>query len=512
MQIKRKLVAKAASGLLAVGLLLATAMPALAQEPGPARDANWTVSITYANIGNQATPVTLSLYPEGSATPITLSASQLGEASNPLEAGAATSFFVGRVSDPNFANGNGVMSSEQPLAATVVQFSQDPGYFMRLLYNGFPDSKSSSQYLISTALKNQFGRTTVFSIQNTESQAIDATIEFIDASNGSTASTQTFEIPANSSKFIEMDDPADTGINAGSFNGSAVVTAELAGSDTEAEVVAAASEYYVDRPVATNFEGLPLAEAANTLYMATGLCQRFGLDTFYAIQNASLTDNANNVTITYYDTSGAQIKTEDVGQIGPGQKYSARTCLDYGGAAADPDMVNFSGSAVITSDGAPLVAIGKAQNSINAGGPDTESVLTAFLGEPSGYTNVSQPFVRWANDSRFNASTGGEQRAFIAIQNVDPNNNANVSVEYVDNTGAVVATENFNIPPRAKANSNPNNAGALGQNGMNPGEFGYYTNGAFGGGVIINSDQPVIAIARVQHPGAGEDYNGVEIP
>jgi hypothetical protein len=52
---------------------------------------------------------------------------------------------------------------------------------------------------------------------------------------------------------------------------------------------------------------------------------------------------------------------------------------------------------------------------------------------------------------------------------------------------------------------------------MNPGEFGYYTDNTFGGAVVIEADAAnpaakFIAIARVQHPGAGEDYNAVAVP
>ena len=48
---------------------------------------------------------------------------------------------------------------------------------------------------------------------------------------------------------------------------------------------------------------------------------------------------------------------------------------------------------------------------------------------------------------------------------------------------------------------------------MNPGEFGYYTDGGYGAGAIIEADSSnpsasFIAIVRANNSGASEDYNG----
>lgn len=516
MNIRRKGLVKSVLGLLAVTMMVMSSVSA-AMAQGPARNANWTVSITYQNIGNADSDVTIDFYQEGSSTPLTLGPAQL-PASNPLKQGAATSFFVGSINNPAFTEGNAVMRSNEQLAATVVQFSPDAGYRMRLLYNGFPDSKSSTQYLVATTLKNRFARTTVFSVQNTENEPINVTINFYDAdNNGQLKSTKEFQIPANSSKFIELDNVDDTGISDAVFNGSAIITAKTQGG-ADAEVVAAASEYYVDRPVATNFEGQPLSDAGNALNMATALCQRFGLDTYYAIQNASLTDSAT-IQITYYNLDGSQKKQSPQIIIGPGQKHSAHTCNVDNTGDPDPDMSNFTGSAVITSQGAPIVAIGKAQAQFNdINNEQFKDVLTAFLGETTGYQRLALPFVRWGSDERFNGpggQSGQVQRTFIAIQNVGNTEVSGITIKYNDKNGQTVAqVTDVTIPPKSKFNTDANTAGALGKNGMNPNEFGYYTDGSFGGGVIIEAPAgaQLIAIARVQHPGAGEDYNAVPIP
>lgn len=471
-----------------------------------ARTASWVVSVTYQNVGNAATNVNVDFYQEGSATPISfdpLAGQQLAQ-------NAGRSFFIGSVTDlTDGFRGNAVMSASQPLVATVVQFSQDAGFKMRMLYNGFKVDDGSNQYLVATSLANTFSRTTIFSIQNIENEEVKATVNFYDTTGALSGTPKTHTIPANSSKYIEMDDTTTTGLSS-TFNGSAVVTAvKTAGGN--ANVVVAVSELFTNSNVGANFEGVPLSRAANTIYLATALCQRFGLDTFFAVQNASLTpgDNAS-ITVTYYNTDGSEKTSDGPYSLGPGQKKSITTCSPNG-----VGMGTFTGSARIVSTGAKIVAVGKAQNSLSAGSPGTQDVFTIFNGEAVGATRLAFAFIRYANNTDYSnpGNTGGSQRAFLAIQNLSPSSAANITVRYLDKNGAEVGSTTYNsVAPFAKVNSDASSVGALGKNGMKAGAFGYYTDGSFGGAVIVESTQPVIAIVRVQHPGAGEDYNGVAAP
>ncbi len=451
-----------------------------------ARTASWLVSVTYQNVGTAATSVSVDFYSEGSATPITFDPLSGGT----LNAGAGRSFFIGAVSGiADGFRGNAVMSSSQPLVATVVQFSNDAGFKMRMLSNGFQAADGSNQ--------------------NTGSTAVNATVHFYDAdNNGNNISNPTFSVPANSSKYIEMDNAADTGFSGSAttvFNGSAIVEVP-----TGSAIVAAASELYTNKNVGANFEGIPLSRVGNTVYLATALCQKFGLDTYYAVQNASLTQNAT-ITVSYKDTAGNNFPTTDGPYvIGPGQKKSITTC-------SLPGMAGFTGSATITSTGAPIAVIGKAQCQLTACPAAQADVFTIFLGETAGASKLAMPFVRWSSDANFNAASnvGGKQRAYLAIQNLE-NTQIVVAVKYYDKDGGLAGSENLTIPAFSKGNSNPSTAGALGFGTMNPGEFGYYTDGSFGGSAIIeaaaaNPTAKFIAIVRVQHPGAGEDYNAVAV-
>lgn len=501
----------------------AYATPAMAS----ARTLSWTVSITYQNVGAEAATVLMNFYPEGESTPIEIDPLNGGT----LAAGAGTSYFIGTVNngiDSGF-RGNAIISSDQPLVATVVQFHENVGsevVKMRMLSNGFQSAESADTFLIATVFKNRFNRTHIFSIQNVTDADVTATIYFYDslAVGDPLAATIQHVIPAYSSKYIEMDVDADTGLDGyTSFDGSAIVTVP-----TGSAVVAAASELYTNKDVGANFEGMPLSSAGNTIYMATGLCGNFGLDTFYAASNASLSDEAE-ISVEYRDANGVVFANDGPYTLLPGQKKAISTCTaDRVGGGS---MAGFTGSAVITSVGAPVAVLGKAQcTSTTTSGlacPNAQKdVFTIFMGQSSGSSTIALPFIRWANDADFLASTnlGGKQRTYLAIQNLEATS-ADVVVSYYDKAGNLCGSQTYTVAGGAKASSNPSTAGAVtldgtGETGLcafKTGSFGYYANGSFGGSVTIaadaaNPDAKFVVIVRAQHPGAGEDYNGLFVP
>ncbi len=478
-----------------------------------ARDASWVVSVTYQNVGTAAATVIFDFYAEGSGTPISINPLGTG---NTLAAGAGASFFIGGVNElPAGFRGSAVVSSDQPLVATAVQFSQAAGFKVRLLSNSFQSTDASNQFLIPSVLEKRFNETTIFSIQNTENQDILATVKLYDADNaGAQAASKDWLIHGGSSKYIEMDNPALTGLPASTttFNGSAILTAVMnSDKTTPAKVVAASSGLYTNKNIGANVEGVPLSRAANTLYMATALCRAFGLDVYYAVQNASLT-SSGSVTVNYFNLNGSPAGTDGPYTIGHGQKKSIAVC--------DHTAAGFSGSATITSVGAPIVALGKASVSLLSPRADTADTYTAFLGEPGGSSKSALPYIRWASDADYLSSSnvGGAQRATLAIQNLEQTATIKVNVKYYGNSGgSPIATEQLTIAPKSKGNSSPVTASALGKQGMKAGSFGYYTDGKFGGAVVIEADPSnpnakFIAIARVQAPGVAEDYNAVAVP
>jgi len=450
----------------------------------------FATSITYQNVGSGQANVQFQFYNEKQAVPVTVN--------RQIAAGAGSSLFVGGLSGneslPAAFKGSAVMSADQPVVATLVQIAQPSTSPVknRPLSNGF--SSASSTVLLATVLKNQFNTTSVFSVQNAETNsAIDITISLFNADDPSASPITLTEnnIPIGAAKYYDMGTLSQ--VAAASFNGSATISAVRTGTSTPANIVASAMEL--------GTSGAKTLNAKAKIFMATALCDAFGDQqrTAYAVQNNG--SAAANVTVTYSDGTDASAS------INPGAKKSFVACDD--GAPA-----GFSGAATIEAPGGNIVVIGKAFS--NLGTPGFE---TAFLGEQGGNPKLAMPYVRWTSQANFDAGT--RQRTFLAIQNVGTSAAANVAVKYLDKNGTVVGTHTIaTIAAGAKANSNPTLAAAdpnnppltlleFGTPDGNPG-------GGFGGAVIIEATGgQLIAIARVaSKTGAtqvAEDYNGIPV-
>ena len=132
----RKTLGKFASIIVVLALFLGVVGAnnvALAQS---AKSASWSVSITYQNVGSESSTIIVNFYEEGSDTAIAFNPLE-GIGDGTLAAGAGASFWIGSVSGISDGwRGSAVVSSSQPLVATVVQFSGDTGVdTMRLLSN-----------------------------------------------------------------------------------------------------------------------------------------------------------------------------------------------------------------------------------------------------------------------------------------------------------------------------------------------------------------------------------------
>lgn len=433
----------------------------------------FTTSITYQNVGNNPATITVEFYASPDTTvPIMINLPSL----NP---GASSSLHIGTVSSiPSGFRGSAVMRSDQPLVATLVQLPQgaSPGTRNRPLSNGF--SQGGRTVLIASVLKNYYQTNTIFSVQNVGNMASDLIFRFYDTSAREVYSF-TQRIQPGASYYV------DAGILAGlgsSFNGSAII------ESTNAYIVGSALELSTVGSGASAFEGVNVGSIR--VYMPSALCNAYGANTAYAVQNTSLTESTV-VTVTY--SNGIN----DIKTIGPGAKQSFVACNAPGMPSG------FSGSAIIQSS-LPIVAIGKAYGS---------GLSTSFVGATTGASRIALPYVRWANET--NWANGTQQRVFLTIQNIG---NADlpagsVTVKYIDKYGNQVGTVHSlpAIPAGGKVNSNPSNAGLS--------EFGVYPDSTFGGGAIVEGPpgSQLAVVARVSTqiaPGvfASEDYSGFPLP
>lgn len=478
--------------LIASMLLLATVGIAVAQ--GPAYTTPFITSVTYQNISNTSADVVFYFYAEGSATatqvPVTLAAN------------AGASLFIGGLNQlPANFSGSAVVSSSQPIVATLVQIPQSTTVRNRPVSNGF--SSASSSVTIATVLKSSFGTSTKFSVQNTESVAADIKITFYNADNPAATPivVNRNNVPGGSAVSLDMGTLAD--IAAASFNGSAIVEATRTGGSTPANIVASALELATGGPAARAFEGVN--QGAQTVYMPSALCNFASATSAYAVTNASQTQGTT-VTVTFNNGNTVQAT------LAAGSKASINGC-----DGNNPN--NYSGSATITSDTTDIVVIGK----VGGGGRST-----AFLGESTGSAKLALPYVRWT-EAQWGQPTG--QRASIAIQNIGPDPVSGVVVKYLNATGQVVGQHALpTIASGAKKNSSPRWSDAEGSIQLQPGftainleEFGRPdgnpTGAGFGGSVIIEgpSGSELTAVVRIAsridalNTTVAEDYNGIAI-
>jgi hypothetical protein len=504
--VKRTLGTLVASVAIALGLLL-PGNSASAQTATTGYATKFTTAITYQNIaapGTQPATIRLQLYADGSTQAITVNL-------NPLAAGAGTSVAIGDLQATGLNagfQGGAVMSSDQPIVATMVQVPVNSAVINRPLSNGFSPSEGSATVLLATILKNKFNYTSKFSVQNVDSLPANVTIEFFNAESnpiGQKVHTETITgLVPGSVKYFDLGTLAPAAFGS-SFNGSATIKSVRTGAPgTPGKMVATVMELSFNSTGARAFEGV--SGGGRTFYMPSAQCQAFGTSSAYAVQNTSTTA-ATNVTVTYLVRPASNpaaplvTRTETFTNLAPGAKRSFVAC-----AVVEP---GFFGSAKIQSTAADIVAIAKIEGS---------GVTTAAPGVSQGAPKLAFPYVRWANDAGI---ATGRQRGAMAIQNIGRALNAGeVTVTYYDKNGAVVGTHALGaIPTDAKVNSNPTLAApaAAPPSGATLGNFGYYADGTFGGSAVISgpADSRLVAVIRVQSfvgGGAGEDYNGIPVP
>lgn len=467
---------------LVTALTLVVALLGFAQPvEAAAYGAQFVTSITYQNVGATDATIQIAFQAEADAAQITINRPLLA-------AGAGTSVYLGSLSQVGAGfNGSAVMSSSEPLAVTVVQIgATGSGVKNRALYTGF--SEGASFVLIPTVLKNTFDFTSVFSVQNVDSVAVDLKVELVPVS-GSTIVVNVANLPSGASKTFDMGTLTD--VTAASFNGSAKITATKSGTTDPGMVAATAMEMATKTYDVYAFEGT--SATGSKIYMPTALCKFNGVNnSYFAVQNTS--DADVDVTVNYSNGNADGPYT-----LTPGAKKSFQGC----GVSGVLNPAGFIGSAVIEATGGNIVAMGK----VTGGG-----LSTAFVGFTAGAEKIALPYVRWTTA---HWTDGTRQRAYIAIQNVGDTDLAagDVTVHYMDKNGVEVGVDTLGaIAAGAKANSN---AGKIGTAGA---EFGVYADGSYGGSAIVEgpAGSQLAVVVRVQTyigggNSVGEDYNGVVI-
>ncbi len=441
---------------------------------------SFVTSITYQNVGTAAATIVIDFYAESSATPISIPMAAL----NP---GASSSVYVGSLSQiASPFKGSAVMSSDQPLVATLVQVPPSGSEIKnRPLSNGF--SGGAAYVVIPTVLKATFNSNSIFSIQNADSVGADLTVNFNPVS-GTPVPMTVVNLPAGSAKYFDLGQMTQLGTT---FNGSVTITAKKTGTQTDGSVVATSMELSTNGTGAYAFEGA--SQVGNKVYMPSAFC-KFGIggatNSSYAVQNVSTTTDAS-VSVTYSNGN-----VDGPYTITPGKKQSFPGC----GVSGTLNPAAYIGAATVESVGGEIAAIAKIFGN---------GLSTAFLGVVSGSKKISLPYVRWTET---HWTDGTRQRANIAIQNIGTAElpAGSVTVKYYDKAGTLLGTHTIAsaLGVGKKINSNPTQIGQT--------EFGYIGTSTGGGAIVEGPDGSQLAvIVRIETyvPGGsvGEDYNGIPV-
>src|SRR5579884_1389789 len=307
---------------------------------------------------------------------------------------------------PDGFNGGAVIDSDQPIAASV-NLSNDPlstgdsdGNPYRLTtYTGFASTDAAQTLYFPEVTRYNaggFNYNSVLSIQNAGSTATNVTVTYYNPGTGaaiaSPGCTTTQSVAANASVSFKQQDC--TGL--GTFNGSAVVTADAGGKIAG---VAIKSNGFTNVASSQFLDYNGMSGGSTKLYVPK-VVNHYSSPEFnggVSIQNIGA--SATNVTITY--NFGGQTYVKTITNLQPqasSVQFSPNVVLDNGGA-----LPSGAGSAVITSSASNIIATVNESND-TLGYADTYRAFT----DGAQTTKLSFPTM--------NAAYGGFTSG-IAIQN-----------------------------------------------------------------------------------------------
>jgi hypothetical protein len=301
-----------------------------------------------------------------------------------------------------------------------------------------------------------------FQVQNLGTATANITIVYY-KTDGTEAGRQSDTIPANSSHTYF----GSTMSVAAGFNGSVVISSDQ-------PVVAVTNLINSSNTLGDSYGGF--SGGATSVNMPLLVRENFGVNSWIAVQNAGTA--AANVTVTYTAGSVGNSGATDLGTIAPG---ATKTFFQKDKTELGP---RFIGSAKVTSDGQPIVAV--VNQETNAG----NSLFTYGGFTSAGSTTVATPLVVANN---FGSFTG------IQILNVG-SAPADVTVKFGANTvtsagnaASVCPTpsdKTFNVPAGGSVTTIQGNGAA------SEGFDAQFATCRYIGSATITSLQPLSAIVN----------------
>ncbi len=317
--------------LIALGIVAALLIPALAF----ANVTSYTSGFQLQNLSSSAANVTISFYNQDGT--------QAASVSDTIAANSSTTYYPLSAVTSGF-NGSVVISSDQQVAAIANVLGNDGAYGAS--YIGF--SQGATNVNLPLVMKNNYGISTWFNVQNTGSSDANVTIAY-----AGTSCTETATIPASASHTF---DQSATGCLSDGYVGAAAITSD---QPVAAIVMQVTSDSQGLMPNLLAYNGFTTASTAPVMPLVSSGYYNSG--TGIQIQNTGATDT--DVTVTYSPSAGfpgntcTETKTIPAGNsVTFGFPNLPAACYTDAGAAGSAAFV---GSAQVTANSASqdLVAI-----------------------------------------------------------------------------------------------------------------------------------------------------------
>lgn len=325
-------------------------------------DGNFNYGASYSGVTAGGTSVTLPLLFKaasgfntffnvqntGSALAnVTINYSNGASETAQIQPGSSTQF--NQASNANLPNafvGSAIITSDQPVAAAVVQ----AGPTTLLSYNGF--STTSLDPIFPLINANNSGFITGISLQNTGSTATNVTVSYTPSAAGA-ACTETQTIAAKSTAIFALNAFAstvagETCANGAVFVGSGKVTANSASQP----LVGIVNQLNQKTNKGGSYNGASTAEATSTVVFPIIQDRFFNYFTGFSIVNVG--DAATPVSCTF---SGSAV-TQSTASLAPGATF---TQIQQGAIAAN---YNGAGTCTASAAGAKIVGV---LNQVNPG-------------------------------------------------------------------------------------------------------------------------------------------------
>ncbi len=411
----------------------------------------------------------------------------------PLQPYQSGVILIGSVLSDESFQGSAVVSATVPLLTLYRQVSDVDDPHSPILYTGF-DSRNVGlgKFFLPTVQSGAFD--TRIGIQNVDNNQVRLTLKFY-TPDGTPYLFPTNPILQPQRSLIKSVSELASSIPnfPKPFDGSLVIESKVVATNADARLVAAVQDIQASGRKAYAYEGSPGVN--NEWFMISAMC-KFGTSeqtTRYYIQNTQ--GAPANVQVSFYDSGTGSLVV-----VYPGETEYIQLPA-WGRATVDGCESGIpsgrSLAAVIRSSG-PIAVAGKTIS--------RDGLMTAFNGQAApqpgsdGRYRVGFPYVV------YEVRDQGE-RTFLSVVNIGSNPANILQISYYGRDGSLIQQENLAanpVPRFAKRSSNPSAAGAIDEWAA-----------GFLGAALVESDQPIVGMARVQRTVGlsgynvlGEDYLG----